>query len=419
MTAEEVPLWSRRLRTAREAKGWDIPEAGEYLWRGLGKSVRRDSARRMIDNWERGRHRPRGRNLRTMCQLLSLDPGSLFDDEDTRACASSEDEAAHLLITLKAEALDLATWAERTNVGDTTVSYLAAATQRLARDYLSKAPAPILAEAAELYRRTADLLRGGRQHLRQSRDLHIIAGQLLAFLSWASSDLGEPSAAEAYASVGWVMAEQADHDALRAMVLTAQSKNAFWEGRYRQAAELARQGQQYAPSTEAKVLLACQEGDAHQALGDLGRAQESQRRAQTAREAITAETEVGGLWACGRARQANYAVGVHLRARDTTSALASVAEAHQAYAAGELWAYGTWAQICLGAATAYVFKGELDHALEELTRLATLVNRLGEVDQHLAHRRFHGSRAALTLRQQITEYQADALTTKAITTGDQ
>ncbi|QXJ20655.1 helix-turn-helix transcriptional regulator [Actinomadura graeca] len=428
MTADDIPLWSRRLRAAREAKGWDIPETGDLLWRELGKSTRRDSARRMVDNWERGRHKPSGRNLRAICQLLNLDPRDLFDGEDGPARTPPEDDAAQLLITLKADALDLATWAERTNVGDTTINYLASATRRLAQEYLSRPPAPLLAEAAELYRRVADLLRGGRQHLQQTRDLHVIAGQLLAFLSWASSDLGEADAAEAYATAGWVMAEQADHDALRAMLLTAQSKNAFWEGRYRLAAELAQRGQRYAPATEARVLLACQEGDARQALGELASAQEAQRAAAAARDAITAEVEVGGLWACGRARQANYAVGVCLAGRDTAGALAGVAEAREAYAAGELWAYGTWAQLCLGAGIAYILQGDLDDALGELApilalpeeqRLATLASRFGEVDQHLAHRRFSGSRAVLELREQITEYRAGALTAKAIMKGDQ
>ncbi|TDD79919.1 hypothetical protein [Actinomadura rubrisoli] len=77
---------------------------------------------------------------------------------------------------------------------------------------------------------------------------------------------------------------------------------------------------------------------------------------------------------------------------------------------------------------AYVLKGDLDEALGELTpilalpgeqRLATLVSRFGEVDQHLAHRRFRGSPAVLALREQITEYQAEAITTKAITKGDE
>jgi tetratricopeptide (TPR) repeat protein/transcriptional regulator with XRE-family HTH domain len=355
--------------------------------------------------------------------LLALAPEHKVSAQAT----PTTDSAAALVATLKGEVIDLAIWAEQTNVGDTTVEYLAAATQRLARDYLSKPPVPVLTEAVSLYRRVSELLRGGGQDLRHARDLHVITGQLLAFLSWASSDLGQGTAAEAYASAGWVMADQSDHDPLRAMVLIAQSKNAFWEGQYAQAAEFAQRGQRHAPTTETRVLLACQESDAWQALGDIARAQDAQRRACEAREVAVGVGEVGGLWACGRARQANYSIGVSLRAGDVAGALASAREAHDAYASGEQRAYGTWAQICIGAGIAHLMAGDLDLALGEFQpvlelpgeqRLATLVSRFGDVHRRLTQYRFAGSREALALQERISDYRAEAITTRAITTGE-
>ncbi len=131
-----------------------------------------------------------------------------------------------IVVALATEAIDLATWAEQTNVGDTTIDTLADAAGRLSRDYLRKPPLPVLRDTTALYLRVSGLLRGGHQSLRQARDLYVIAGQLLAFLSWVSSDVGQPAAAEAHARAGWVMAEQADHDPLRAMVLIAQPRTA-------------------------------------------------------------------------------------------------------------------------------------------------------------------------------------------------
>jgi hypothetical protein len=43
-----------------------------------------------------------------------------------------------------AEALDLAAWAEQANVGDLTIDALADAAGRLARDYLTKPPLPVM-----------------------------------------------------------------------------------------------------------------------------------------------------------------------------------------------------------------------------------------------------------------------------------
>ncbi|HUY46048.1 MAG TPA: helix-turn-helix transcriptional regulator [Streptosporangiaceae bacterium] len=331
-----------------------------------------------------------------------------------------------IVIALAAEAIDLATWAEHSNVGDMTIDAMADAAGRLAREYLRKPPLPVLRDTAALYRRVAGLLRGGHQSLRQARDLYVIAGQLLAFLSWVSSDVGQPAAAEAHARAGWVMAGQADHDPLRALVLIAQGKNAYWEGRFGDAAGYATRGLDYAPPTSARVLLACQLGDARQAVGDIAGALEAQTAAKRARDEITSADEVGGVWACGRARQANYAMGVHLRAGDPAAALAEAETARQAYQHGEPWAYGTWGQIRIGSGIAHLLAGRVDGTASELApilrmppeqRLATLTTRLGEVDMRLRHRRFEGSTEVRTLRQQIAGYRAQAITTRALPPG--
>jgi transcriptional regulator with XRE-family HTH domain len=334
-------------------------------------------------------------------------------------------DAEPIVVGLASEALDLATWAEQTNVGDTTIDALADSAGRLSRDYLRKPPLPVLRDAAALYRRVAGLLQGGHQSLRQARDLHVIAGQLLAFLSWVSSDVGHPGAAEAHARAGWVMAEQADHDPVRAMVLIAQGKNAYWEGRFADAADYARHGLECAPSTSARVLLACQLGDARQAIGDIAGALEAQNAAKRARDEIIGAEEAG-VWACGTARQANYAMGIHLRAGDPAAALAEAETARQAYEDGEPWAYGTWAQIRIGSGIAHLLAGRVDGAASELVpilgmpperRLTTLTTRLGEVDMRLRDGRYQGSTEVAALRQQIAGYRVQAITTRALPPG--
>ncbi|MGH3217923.1 MAG: helix-turn-helix transcriptional regulator [Streptosporangiaceae bacterium] len=340
--------------------------------------------------------------------------------------ADEESGREPIVVDLAAEALDLAAWVEQTNVGDLTIDALADATGRLARDYLRKPPLPVLHEAAAAYRRVSRLLRGGHQSLRQTRDLYVIAGQLLAFLSWISSDIGQPAAAEAHARTGWIMAEQADHDPLRAIVLIARGKNAYWEGRFQDAADLARRGFDCAPPTTARVLLASQLGDACQAAGDIAGALEAQEAARRARDEVTSAGEAGGIWACGRARQANYAMSVHLRAGDPAGALAEADIARQAYEGGEAWAYGTWAQIRIASGIAQLIAGRADGAASELTpilsipperRLTTLTTRLGEVEMRLRHPRYQGSTEVAELRQRITGYCAQAVNTRALPAG--
>lgn len=349
------------------------------------------------------------------------------DSAATPLATGEDPDQEPIVVTLAAEALDLATWAEQTNVGDMTIDALADGASRLARDYLQKPPLPVLREASSAYRRVTGLLVGGHQSLRQTRDLYVIAGRLLAFLSWVSSDIGQPAAAEAHARAAWIMAEQADHDSLRAIVLIAQGKNAYWEGRFQEAANLARRGLDCAPPDTARVLLASQLGDARQADGDIAGALEAQTAARQARDQVRIEDMPGGIWACGRARQANYAMSVHLRAGNPAGALAEAETARQAYEAGDDWAYGTWAQIRIASGIAHLIAGRVDGAASELApilsmpperRLATLTTRLGEVGMRLADRRYEGSAEAAELRQQIADYRAHAVSARALPPGD-
>ena len=136
--------------------------------------------------------------------------------------------------------------------------------------------------------------------------------------------------------------------------------------------------------------------------------------------------EPGGIWACGRARQANYAMSVHLRAGDPAAALAEADTARQAYEAGEEWAYGTWAQIQIATGLAHLLAGRVDGTASALApilgmpperRLATLTTRLGEVEMQLRDRRYQGSAEVTRLRQQITGYRAHAVAARALPPG--
>jgi hypothetical protein len=308
---------------------------------------------------------------------------------------------------------ELITWIETTNVGDGTIAYLDRATIRLAHDCLTDMPTRSHERAATLAQRVSDLLRG-RQRISQTRDLYVIAGKLCAILSWMSSDLGQLSAAEAHGHNGWTLANQADHDGLRALLLSAQSKNAYWARSYGDAALFARRGYEYNPPGTARILLACQEADALQAQGNIAGAQEALARADRARESISRADELGGIFACGTARQANYAIATYLRSGSVGGALRQVERAESAWRGGEEWAFGTWAQVQIGASIAHVITDQPENAVSALQpilnqplerRLATVTTRLHrEVAPLLVNSAIADSRDAAGLREQITDY---------------
>jgi transcriptional regulator with XRE-family HTH domain len=320
-----------------------------------------------------------------------------------------------------------ASWIESSNTGSSTITFLENETRRIAVDYASRAPMEVLTDTSALLKDVTGLLQGGRQRLTQTSALFRIASELLAIQCLLAGDIGRYGPARAYGHTAWLCAEEADSDLHRALARSAQSKTAKWEKRYGEAAALARQGYECSPPIEARILLASQEANARQALGDLTGADEALVRARRAREELTPVIDLGSAWACPRPRQATYALQVAIGARDPAWVLHQVQVADDAWSEGDLWVYGTWSQVRVGAGIAYAMAGEVDGAAEEVApvlelppelRVVTIAGRLGVVEQQLGQRRYAGSAAANDLREQIKDFRAGAPHRQALATQE-
>jgi transcriptional regulator with XRE-family HTH domain/tetratricopeptide (TPR) repeat protein len=351
--------------------------------------------------------------------------GHVFDAPVHESVLNSEHHyAADMLADRISE---LVTWVEETNVGNGTLDYLDQAALRLAHDCLTAPPSQSYERAAVLTERVSALLKSGHQRMGQTRDLYVIAGKLCAIISWMSSDLGNLAAAEAHSRNGWVLADQADHDGLRALLLCTQSKNAYWGKRYSDAAMYAKRGYECNPPGTARVLLACQEADALQALGKIEDAQGALTRAERAQDDINGADDLGGIFGCGIARHANYSMGTLIRAGAAEQALQQAERAQTAWDAGEEWAYGTWAQVQIGSAVAHLVGRKIEGAATSLQpilsqpaerRLATLTARLHrEVIPLLTNPAAVRSKAAIMLSERITDYCSEQSSVRPMLEG--
>jgi len=250
------------------------------------------------------------------------------------------------------------------------------------------------------------------QRLRHTRDLYVIGAKACAFLSWAAGDLGQLAAASAQGRAALILAEEADHPGARALALCAMSKTAFWDGQRSRARDLARLGYECCPRNSTRVLLACQEADA----GDVPAARQAISQATRAREEITGDDDLGGVFACGQVRLANYLMGVYLRGGDLDAVLQVAASAF-ACEPGEQVGYGTWGQIQIGAGLAHLRAGELDGAVEWFgpvlalppgQRLATMTGRLARVPLALSSSPYGKDPKASGLAEQIRSYCSEA-----------
>jgi hypothetical protein len=204
--------------------------------------------------------------------------------------------------------------------------------------------------------------------------------------------------------------------------LCALSKTAFWDGQLGKAVSLARRGYECCPRNSTRILLACQEADA--AAVPQGR--EAIGRARQAFDDVRLDDDLGGVFACGAVRLANYSASYHLNAGEPRAALSAADNAIPVR--GELIGYGTWSQLRIIAATASLAGSDLEGAADRLgpvlelppeQRFATLTARLGTLAPVLTGGRYRNDPDAGVLAGRIRAYCDEASGALALPAGEE
>ena len=338
-------------------------------------------------------------------RLLTGSPSSVPTDEE-------------VIMDAAGQSAEFGEWAEATNIGSTTLEQLDEDVRRLARDYLNNPPLPLMLATLRVRNRVFTLLEG-RQHPNQTRHLYLIAGRLCGRLAWMAGDVGRHSEAETQARTGWLCAELAGADGLRAWIRATQSKVAYWDGRIRESARLADDGLRFAASDSARVLLASLGARAFARLGDTEGAHAALARAEEEREHAS-EDEVGGLYGFSEAQQSYLAGTTYLWLREPAEALRAADRAVWLYEVGSQAErfYGAETLALIDAATAHLQADELEGALEKLQpvltlppeqRLETFTLRLGEMRDSLRRSRYAISRPAVDMQREIEDFRSGAI----------
>jgi hypothetical protein len=177
---------------------------------------------------------------------------------------------------------------------------------QLARIY-SRRPLP---EILGRLSTTQDVLFGlleARQAPACARQLYFLAGVMSGLLARASHDLGDPYAALCQARTGFLCADRADHDGLRAMMRAWQAVVTFWAGRPDDTVRYAQSGMRFASAARNTTLiwLPTLEARAWARLGNAAKACELVEHAERMRDQVRPDEldDLGGLCTCDRSRQ--------------------------------------------------------------------------------------------------------------------
>jgi hypothetical protein len=195
------------------------------------------------------------------------------------------------------EALELARRAELSEVGADALEGVERAVARL-RGAASGTPPELLVPAALEQRRYVGRLLEGRLTLAHRRRLLVAAGWLSVLLAQLCFDAGHREAAEANRDTALRLARQAGHTELTAWTVQALASWALADGRFHDALDLARAGQDLAPpATTAAAQLALDEAQAWAALGDRAQAAAARHQATLTRAMLPGDRS--GLAALG------------------------------------------------------------------------------------------------------------------------
>jgi tetratricopeptide (TPR) repeat protein len=181
------------------------------------------------------------------------------------------------------EAMELARRAEVSELGADALAGVERAVARLRRAASATPPRELIPAVRAQLGYAARLLEG-RLTLGRHRRLLVAAGWLSLLLARLHFDAGDPAAAEAHRDAALRLARQAGQAELAAWAVEARAAWALADGRFRDALDLARAGQDLAPpASAAAVQLALDEAQAWTFIGDRDQAAGARRLAALTR----------------------------------------------------------------------------------------------------------------------------------------
>ena len=209
-----------------------------------------------------------------------------------------------------------------------------------------------------------------------ARQLYFLAGVTCGLLARAAHDLGDPYAALTQARTGFICADRADHNGLRAAIRAWQAIFTYWADRPHDAVRYSQSGTRFASAARSTTLVwvPCIEARAWAQLGNDDRAHELVQHAERMRDQVRPDEldELGGVCTFDRSRQlyvaADALTWLPRRAKLCRRYCEEAVAAYQDSTAPN-WSFAFQAGSCATLAIARIGVGELDGAAEAMAQV--------------------------------------------------
>ncbi|MGH3993256.1 MAG: hypothetical protein ACRDSN_12440, partial [Pseudonocardiaceae bacterium] len=270
-------------------------------------------------------------------------------------------------------ARDFLTRIEATNVGAETLDQLFDDLRNLVIASQQQPLGTWLGDLVAAQERAFMLLEG-RQRPEQTRDLYLVAGLACGLMASASQELGAIREAMTQARTGYVCADNAGHEGLRAWIRGLQAAFTYWDGRPEDSLRYAQLGAEVTAGSlgTASVWLPSAEARALAALNRPEEAEAALDRAAEARDRAVPDDldSLGGICTFSRPRQLYFAAdalswGGHSAATRAERVALETLDAY-AVAPAQERSFGHEAGTRSALAVARVCRGEVSGAGEAL-----------------------------------------------------
>lgn len=302
-------------------------------------------------------------------------------------------------------------------VHELTLEQIHADVRQLAYRYVSE-PLGILVHDLRTLRHDVFNLIEHNRFPKQIRQLHLAASRLCGLQAHVCLDLGLYHHADTIARAALLSGDAAGQRGMRGWVRALQSLIAYWDGRYDDAIQLARDGVPFAIDAATASRLPALQARAAAARGDVNTALSALEEAEQSRSTSLNQPELDGVFQFPAAKQAAYAGTTLLSLREPKYYRRAVTESRRAVAIYQSAppderSTGDFLAARLDLATAYLFNDDLDAVQQELSpvlaarpeqRTASIQRRAKTLAYRLQAPRFTSAAAAVDMSDALAAF---------------
>ena len=250
---DERPVWAKRIRSERTARGWSQTEAVRVLRTHGDDSLPADASLvRSWKRWEAGEVEPDNFYKKLIAKTFGTVTAAFFPTTNRR------DVDSELLIGSGLDTLEILARIRASDVSQSTLDALRITADRLCCEYPYVPSDQLRVEGRAWLQRITHLI-DGRTTLAQHRELLSLAGLVALLLGCVEYDTGLRRDAEVTRRAALSLGQEAEDQDVMGWAQEMRAWYALTQGDYRAVVAAGQAGEAMAPGRSVSVQLAAQQ----------------------------------------------------------------------------------------------------------------------------------------------------------------